>query len=452
MDLCDKRVACEGSRAPLAETMRPRTLADVVGQRHLLDPGKVLCTAIEQDRVPSIILWGPPGSGKTTIAMVIAEMTRARFVPYSAVLGSVKDVRRIVSQAKDLKAAGKERTILFVDEIHRFNKAQQDAFLPSVEAGDITLFGATTENPSFAVISPLLSRSRVFSLDPLGEEDLLQLLYSALDDEKKGLGSLGLAIDDEAAKSVVSAARGDARQLYNILDLAARHAEETGASVITPDIIEEASQTRTILYDKAGEEHYNVISAFIKSMRGSDPDAAVYWMVRMMEAGEDPLFILRRMLIFASEDIGNADPHALMVANAADEAFRRVGLPEGRIIMSQAVVYLACAPKSNASYMALMNAQKDVNEKGALGVPLKLRNAPTKHMKKWGYGDGYRYPHSEGGHAAGETYLPDELEGRRYYFPTRRGIEARIDDRLKALRKDGSREDSAEVTDRVKKK
>jgi len=434
MDLFDRLERKDRSDAPLADRMRPRSLEEIVGQDHLLGPGKVLQRAIAEDRLPSIILWGPPGSGKTTLAMVLARTTKARFVPFSAVMGGVKEVRRIVDEAKRDRAARGMRTILFVDEIHRFNKAQQDAFLPSVESGDIVLVGATTENPSFSVISPLLSRSRVFTLNALTEQDLRKLLERALEDKEQGLGKLGLSIEDDAAEAVSEAARGDARQLYNILELAARHAVDKSEKVLTRDLVVEAAQTRTLLYDKAGDEHYNIISAFIKSLRGSDPDAAVYWMARMLEAGEDPLFLLRRMLIFASEDIGNADPHALLVAAAADQAFQRVGLPEGAIIMSQAVVYLASAPKSNASYLALVRARKDVAERGPLPVPLEIRNAPTALMKEWGYGDGYRYPHDEGGFAPGARYLPEELEGRRYYVPTKNGIEARIAERLDHLR------------------
>jgi putative ATPase len=418
--------------APLAERMRPTALAEVVGHAALCGEDGPLARAIKADRVPSIILWGPPGSGKTTLARLIGHATRAVFVPFSAVLGGVADVRKIVAEAAERRRLEGAGTLLFVDEIHRFNKAQQDAFLPHVEDGTVTLVGATTENPSFSVNAPLLSRCVVYRLEPLEVDDLGRLLRRALE-HPAGLAG-AVAADDGAIEAIAGAARGDARRALSLLEIAAARAREQGGA-ITVERVAETSAHETLLYDKAGEEHYNVISAFIKSMRGSDPDAAIYWMMRMVEAGEDPLFILRRMLIFASEDVGNADPRALDVAVHADLAFQRLGLPEGLYAMSQAVLYLAAAPKSNASAVAWQRAREDVRARGALPVPLKLRNAPTPLMKGMGYGRGYRYAHDEeGGFARGKTYLPDALAGTRYYQPTDRGIEARIGAWLKKLR------------------
>ena len=383
-----------------------------------------------------MILWGPPGTGKTTLAHVIANETNSIFVPFSAVLGGVPELRKIIAAAKDQKSYYGKKTILFIDEIHRFNKAQQDALLPHVENGTVTLIGATTENPSFAVNSALLSRARVFDLKPLEADDLRVLIERALADEKLGIGHVPHTVDEDAIAAIAENARGDARRALSALELASDFAQSAGVEHVTVAIVQEALATQTLLYDKSGEEHYNVISAFIKSMRGSDPDASVYWLMRMLEAGEDPLFVLRRMLIFASEDVGNADPRALEVAVSADEAFRRLGMPEGIFPIAQCCLYLAVAPKSNASYRAWHAAQTDVREHGALPVPLKLRNAPTSAMKSWGYGEGYRYPHDESGFSAGETYLPDSLLGRRYYLPTERGYEARIRERLHAWKAD----------------
>jgi len=413
--------------------MRPNRLEDVVGQTHLLGDGHILARAIRADRIPSMILWGPPGTGKTTLAHVIANETNSLFVPFSAVLGGVPELRKIIAAAKEKKNYYGKQTILFVDEIHRFNKAQQDALLPHVENGTVTLIGATTENPSFAVNSALLSRARVFDLKPLDAADLRRLLERALSDQEHGIGRVPHTVDDEALAAISQNARGDARRALSALELSSDFAQSAGVDAVTVAIVQEALATQTLLYDKSGEEHYNVISAFIKSMRGSDPDAAVYWLMRMLEAGEEPLFVLRRMLIFASEDIGNADPRALEVAVSADAAFRRLGMPEGIFPIAQCCTYLASAPKSNASYKAWKMAQADVRELGALPVPLKLRNAATAAMKSWGYGDGYRYPHDESGFSPGETYLPDELRDRRYYRPTDRGYEARIRERLSEL-------------------
>jgi putative ATPase len=414
--------------------MRPTRLEDVVGQVDLLGDGHILARAIRADRIPSMILWGPPGTGKTTLAHVIAHETNSIFVPFSAVLGGVPELRKIIATAKEQKRYYGKKTILFVDEIHRFNKAQQDALLPHVEDGTVTLIGATTENPSFAVNSALLSRARVFDLKPLEAADLRVLLERALADEERGLGHVPHTVDSEAIEAIAQNARGDARRALSALELASDFAQSAGVQRVTAAIVQEALASQTLLYDKSGEEHYNVVSAFIKSMRGSDPDAAVYWLMRMLEAGEDPLFVLRRMLIFASEDIGNADPRAIEVAVNADASFRRLGMPEGIFAIAQCCTYLASAPKSNASYEAWQMAQADVRERGALPVPLKLRNAPTEAMKSWGYGEGYRYPHEEGGFSPEETYLPDELVGRRYYRPTDRGFEARIRNHLDELR------------------
>ncbi len=415
--------------------MRPRSLSDLVGQAHLLGPHSLMTQAIVADRVRSMILWGPPGSGKTTLAHVIARATRSRFVSFSAVMGSVAEVREIVGEARDRLAMHGERTIVFVDEIHRFNKAQQDAFLPHVEDGTIVLIGATTDNPSFAVNAALLSRCKVFRLEPLGAGDLLVLLRRALEDPERGLGAKGLSADDEALRAIAEIARGDARQALSTLEIAADYLDTTGGRSLSIETVREAESHRPLLYDKNGEEHYNVVSAFIKSMRGSDPDAAVYWMMRMLEAGDEPLFVARRMLIFASEDVGNADPRALLVASSADAVLRRVGMPEGTYALAQACLYLASAPKSNACNVAWHRAKELVDKHGALPVPKKLRNAVTPLMKEEGYGAGYKYAHDfEGAVVSGETYLPDALEGSILYEPADRGEEARIRDRLRALR------------------
>jgi putative ATPase len=418
--------------APLADRMRPHTLADVVGQKKLLAPGSLLSQAIESDRVRSMVLWGPPGSGKTTLARVIASATKSHFVPFSAVLGSVGELREIVAAARDRLSFQGQRTIVFVDEIHRFNKAQQDAFLPHVEDGTIVLVGATTENPSFAVNAALLSRCKVFRLEPLQAEDLLTLLRRALQDSEHGLGVKGLTADDAALRAIADAAGGDARRALSTVELVADYLEATGGgSTVTVDAVAAAESHRPLLYDKAGEEHYNVVSAFIKSMRGSDPDAAVYWMMRMLEAGDDPLFVSRRMLIFASEDVGNADPRALTLAASADATLRRVGMPEGLYALAQTCTYLASAPKSNASTVAWKRAKELIEKQGALPVPMKLRNAVTPLMMREGYGEGYKYAHSfEGAVVPGETYLPDELVGTVLYEPTDRGDEAAIKERL----------------------
>ena len=430
-----RRDPAMGRRVPLAERMRPRVMSELVGQERVYGPHKVLADAIAGDRLPSLILWGPPGVGKTTLGHIIAEQTKAEFVPFSAVLGNLQQLRAIVERAKETLAYEGKRTIVFVDEIHRFNKAQQDAFLPHVEDGTITLVGATTENPSFSVIAPLLSRCKVIRFEALTEADLVHVLERALGDSEHGLAGYGLNAEHEAVEAIARAAGGDARRALSTLETVADYVRGRGETAITVSSVAAAEERAPLLYDRAGEEHYNVVSAFIKSMRGSDPDAAVYWMVRMVEAGDDPLFVLRRMLIFASEDIGNADPRALLVAQAADEAFRRVGMPEGLFPLTHAAVYLACAPKSNAVGVAWQRAKELVASRGALPVPLKLRNPVTPLMKGEGYGAGYRYAHDyEGGVVPGETYLPAELVGTVLYEPSDRGEEGPIQAQLRERR------------------
>src|ERR1700686_4079674 len=378
---------------PLADRIRPAGLDEVVGQEHLLGPGKLLSEMVAAGRLHSLILWGPPGSGKTTIALLLAKKIDAEFVQISAVSSGVADLREAVADARrELEATGR-RTVVFIDEIHRWNRAQQDAFLPHVESGLITLIGATTENPSFEVISALLSRMRLLVLQPLSEENVATLVHRALADKERGLGNSGLKLGAGAIDEIVRYAGGDARRALGTLEIAAEFAQNVGATLITPEHIRESAQQKALLYDRAGDEHYNVISAFIKSMRGSDPDAAVYWRMRMVEAGEGPRFMARRMVIFASEDVGNADPRALQVAIAVKEAVEFVGMPEGVIPLAQGVTYLASGPKSNASYLALIEAREEVRSLGALPVPLHLRNAPTAMMKGLGYGKDYRYPH-----------------------------------------------------------
>jgi len=412
--------------APLAERLRPRSLDEMVGQQHLLGEGKVLRRLIETDQVASVIFWGPPGTGKTTLAQVIANSTQSRFVFFSAVLQGVKEVREIVAQAREEKAYHGRKTLLFVDEIHRFNKAQQDAFLPYVERGDIILIGATTENPSFEINSALLSRSRVFVLEPLAAEEIRVLLQRALEDPR-GLGPRQLSVAADALDFIAAQADGDARIALGALEVAA--AASRGNRIDLADA-QQALQKKALLYDKGGEEHYNVISAFIKSLRGSDPDAALYWLARMLEAGEDPLFIVRRMVVFASEDVGNADPRALQIALAVQQAVHFVGLPEARINLAQGVTYLATAPKSNASYVGIDQALAEVRQSGALPVPLHIRNAPTRLMKELGYHKGYQYAHDHAEGIAPQDHLPEALRGKRYYRPTERGYEKLIGERL----------------------
>jgi putative ATPase len=419
---------------PLADRMRPESLEEVVGQVHLLGEGKLLGDAIRKDRVPSLILWGPPGSGKTTLASVVAHVTRTEFVAFSAVLSGLPELRTQIEAARERRRYQGRGTTLFVDEIHRFNKSQQDAFLPHIEDGTITLIGATTENPSFAVNAAILSRCRVFRLERLGEAELTRLLERAVADSRRGLAAEALTVEEPALRAMAAAARGDARRALGLLEVAAGLVGHGGN--IDLDVVRRAAEERTLLYDKSGEEHYNVASALIKSMRGSDPDAALYWLLRMLDAGDDPLFLSRRLIIFASEDVGNADPRALAVAMQADEALRRVGLPEGVYPLAHSCLYLASCPKSNAVKRAIEATRAAIAEHGALGVPLKLRNAVTELMRGEGYGKDYRYAHDyAGGYVAGETYLPDALVGRRFYEPTGEGLEQSIRERLERLRR-----------------
>jgi putative ATPase len=422
------------SSAPLAERMRPRSMAEFTGQEHLLGEGRILRRMIETDSLSSLIFWGPPGCGKTTLAHVIAAETRSHFIFFSAILSGIKEIREIFREAEGY-AARSQRTILFVDEIHRFSKSQQDAFLPSVEKGLVTIIGATTENPSFEIIAPLLSRCRVLILQRLEPATIRSIMEQALSDNERGLGTLSLTADDEALDFLARQAGGDARIALNTLEVAASLLK--GLDSIKPislNIIQEALQKKALLYDKGGEEHYNVISAFIKSMRASDPDASLYWLARMLEAGEDPIFILRRMVILASEDIGNADPRALQVAVAALQAFQVIGMPEGRIIMGQAVTYLATAPKSNASYIGIDAALAEVRKSGGLPVPLHIRNAPTKLMKESGYGKGYQYAHDYDQGYSGQACLPEQLAGQKFYEPKGHGYEKNIVERMEWLR------------------
>ena len=429
-DLFDAR-AKAAKKSPLADRMRPQNLAEFVGQEHLVGPDKILRGFMERKELVSMIFWGPPGVGKTTLALIVAKTIGAHFVSFSAVLSGVKDIRAVIEEAKQqLKYYGKS-TILFVDEIHRFNKSQQDAFLHHVEDGTITLIGATTENPSFEINAPLLSRCKVLVLEQLSADNIKTIITNTLSNKERGLGNLKIAIDDDAFNFIVELSHGEARVALNTLEsaLMLMKPDKGKQRKVTLKIAQEAMQRKALLYDKGVEEHYNVISAFIKSMRGSDPDAAVYWLARMLEAGEDPLFIARRMVIFASEDIGNADPSAVQVAVAVKDAFHFVGMPEGWIPLSQGVTYLASAPKSNASYKAYLSALEDVKEKGSLGVPLHIRNAPTPLMKDLGYGKGYKYPHNHGGHIE-QSYLPEELQGKEYYKPTENGFDKEIKKRL----------------------
>jgi len=421
---------------PLAARMRPRTLDEIVGQEHLLGPGRLLRRSIEGDALSSMILWGPPGSGKTTLAEVIARVTRAHFVRLSAVSAGVADLRKVVEDARKLKQFSGQRTIMFIDEIHRFNKAQQDAILPHVEHGVVTLIGATTENPSFEVNSALLSRSRVFVLKALSEGQILDLLQRALQDKERGLGQLSISVDEDAMQQIAIFANGDARVALNVLELAARNNQEKGDR-ITLAVVEDAMQHRALLYDKGGDQHYDTISALHKSLRGSDPDASLYWLGRMIEAGEDPLYIVRRLIRFASEDVGMADPQALLVCVAAQQAVHFVGLPEANLALAQAVVHLATAPKSNALYEAYSRVQEDVQQTRNDPVPLQIRNSPTQLMKDLDYGKDYKYAYeyykdmqiddAERPPAQQlQEYLPESLKGHRYYEPGHQGKEASI--------------------------
>ena len=419
---------------PLADRMRPRTLDEFVGQEHLIGPGKPLRAQIERDDISSLIFWGPPGTGKTTLAKIIARMTRAEFIEFSAVLSGIKEIKQVMADAERARQYG-TRTIVFVDEIHRFNKAQQDAFLPHVEKGNIRLIGATTENPSFEIISALLSRSRVYVLKPLTEEQIVLLLRRALTDSERGLGEMKLSASDDVLKQVAAYSSGDARSAYNVLEVAAALVNSSATTEITTEIIQDALQKRVLLYDKAGEEHYNLISALHKSVRNSDPDASLYWLSRMLQAGEDPLYIARRVVRMAVEDIGLADPSALGLCMAARDAVDFIGMPEGDLALAQAVVYLALAPKSNALYTAYGAVQEDVESTAAEPVPLHLRNAPTRFMKHLGYGRGYEYAHNLESKVAAMQCLPDNLTDRVYYQPTTEGMEKQIRERIEEIRR-----------------
>jgi putative ATPase len=443
-------------RNPLADRMRPRTLDEYVGQEHLIAPGKPLRAQIERDDLGSLIFWGPPGTGKTTLAKIIASMTRAEFIEFSAVLAGIKEIKQVMADAERARQYG-TRTIVFIDEIHRFNKAQQDAFLPHVEKGNIRLIGATTENPSFEIISALLSRSRVYVLKPLTEEQIVTLLRRALEESERGLGAMKLSATDDVLMRIAAYSSGDARSAYNVLEVAASlalgpvapaagtqnpsktakggAAEGSAAAAITDEIVQDALQKRVLLYDKSGEEHYNLISALHKSVRNSDPDASLYWLGRMLEAGEDPLYVARRVVRMAVEDIGLADPNALSLCMAARDAVDFIGMPEGNLALAQAVVYLALAPKSNALYTAYTEVQQDVERTAAQPVPLHLRNAPTGLMKNLGYGQGYQYAHDLENKVADMQCLPDNLKDRRYYQPTSEGVEKRIRERLDEVRR-----------------
>ncbi len=439
MDIFDYHAqkASDATR-PLAERMRPRNLDEFVGQRHAVASGSIIRTAIEQDRIFSMIFWGPPGCGKTTLARIIASATRSFFVHFSAVLSGVKEIRGVIAEAQNQLKLYRKQTVLFVDEIHRFNKAQQDAFLHHVESGLITLIGATTENPSFEVISPLLSRCRVITLKMLSAEDIGDIIKNALDDPARGLGSLNMKFEPDALTHLIRVADGDARMALNSLEVVASLIERTSANdrqpVVSVAELENALQQKALAYDKAGEEHYNTISAFHKSLRGSDPDAALYWLERMLAAGEDPLYIARRMVRFASEDIGNADPRALTLTMNAMQAFQFLGHPEGELALAQAALYLATAPKSNSIYSAYGKVQAVVRKSGSLPVPLHIRNAPTRLMKDLGYGKNYKYAHNYKDAYSPQDYLPEELKGERFYDPSQRGHEKVIRQRLEKWR------------------
>src|SRR3954471_12172406 len=432
---------------PLADRMRPRTLEEFIGQQHILGPGKPLRVAIERDDTGSILFWGPPGTGKTTLAHIIARESKAEFLEFSAVLSGIKEIKEVMSQAEKARAYG-TRTIVFVDEIHRFNKAQQDAFLPHVEKGNIRLIGATTENPSFEIISALLSRTRVYVLKPLTEEQIVSLLRRALADRERGLGEMEVSADDDALAKIAAYSSGDARSAYNVLEISAKLAQDraaAGESAIVPsEMVADALQKRVLLYDKSGEEHYNLISALHKSVRNSDVDASLYWLGRMLASGEDPLYIARRVVRMAVEDIGLASPQALSITLAARDAYDFLGTPEGELALAQAVAYLALAPKSNAIYTAFGEVQEDVEKTAADPVPLHLRNAPTGLMKAFGYGQGYQYAHDLETKVADMQCLPDNLRDRRYFHPTDEGFERELRKRMDEITR--AREDAKKTS------
>ncbi len=436
--------------APLAARMRPRALDEFLGQDHILGPGSLLRRAIERDELGSVIFYGSPGCGKSTLAGVIANTTKSAFENFSAVISGIADVRKAIDRASERKKAYGQKTILFVDEIHRFNKAQQDAFLPHVENGTIVLIGATTENPYFEVNSPLISRLRIFKLEPLTEEHIREIVRSALSDAERGLGSMKIDLLPEALEHIVFVAGGDARSALNALEMAVMTTppDEEGTRRITVDIAEDALQQRVLNYDKDGDNHFDTISAFIKSMRGSDPDAALYWLARMLRAGEDPRFIARRLVIQAAEDVGNADPMALVLATAAAHAVEYVGLPEAQIPLAQATIYLACAPKSNASHQAINRAMKDARERRAAAVPIHLRDASYPGAKQFGHGKGYLYPHDHPGGYVNQEYVPKDAKSCTYYEPTDRGHEARLKSRMDAI-KAKKADDSSEGGDKT---
>ena len=427
----DKTVSYD-ALAPLADRMRPARIDEFMGQEHLLDKGKLLRKIIDGDELHSLIFWGPPGTGKTTLAHIIAEATKAHFIAISAVASGIKEVKQVIQEAAELKRRMGKRTILFVDEIHRFNKAQQDAFLPHIEKGDVILLGATTENPSFEVIAPLLSRTKVLVLQPLTEKHLIVILQRALSDAKKGLEKLNAQASHEVLQHIIDYCQGDARVALNTLEMAVMMTPPDGnnARMLTVSAVEEALQKKVLLYDKSGEEHYNIISALHKSLRGSDPDAALYWLARMLEAGEDPLYIARRLIRFASEDVGNADPQALLLAIAAKDAFHFIGHPEGELALAQITLYLAIAPKSNAVYTAYGRAKKEIMQTGSLPVPLHIRNAPTALMKELDYGKGYQYAHNYQDAIVDQEFLPDKIAGAKFYIPSGQGLEKIIKERM----------------------
>ena len=438
MDLFEQPASAAGPApaGPLADRMRPRSLDEIIGQEHLLGPGRVLRAAIESGELHSMILWGPPGSGKTTLASLMAQVAGASFVAFSAVLSGVKEIRQVVAEAETERARRRRRTIVFVDEIHRFNRGQQDAFLPHVEKGTIVLVGATTENPSFEVNSALLSRSRVYVLRALTEDDLVTIMQRALTDGERGLAKLAPDVADDALRLIARLANGDARSALNILELAVQLTPITsGRRRVSEAGIRDAAQRKTLLYDKSGEEHYNLISALHKSLRDSDADAALYWMTRMLDSGEDPLYVARRLVRFASEDIGNADPQALTLTLAAKDAYEFLGSPEGELALAQATLYMALAPKSNAAYVAFNEAKADVQERPAEPVPLHIRNAPTGLMRDLGYGAGYQYAHDAPEARVRQEHLPEALRDRQYYRPVERGLEADLARRLAEWRR-----------------